>query len=226
MREGGIWIHSLLSISRSTTPRTLIFKGAISEHYKLLLIMGKASLELYRVFEMSLSPANMANSWGPGSRNTQYYISQRAESTLTCHLCQARACLQSIVFPPLLPLLLFLLNDDSKMKRKHMYWNKAWNFIFGCLWRPFSYNCPAKPSSNDTWRRTLVRKRCCTIIGTTINFITCDPNLYSALGWYALRLQYGSYTLKKFMKKGTIIDFIFSDLILYSPPQVLVPLGA
>ena len=45
--------------------------------------MGKASLELYRVFEMSLSPANMANSWGPGSRNTQYYISQRAESTLT-----------------------------------------------------------------------------------------------------------------------------------------------
>ena len=81
MREGGIRIHSLLSISRSTTPRTLIFKGAISEHYKLLLIMGKASLELYRVFEMSLSPANMANSWGPGSRNTQYYISQRAEST-------------------------------------------------------------------------------------------------------------------------------------------------
>ena len=83
MREGGIRIHSLLLISRSTTPRTLIFKGAISEHYKLLLIMGKASLELYRVFEMSLSPANMANSWGPGSRNTQYYISQRAESTLT-----------------------------------------------------------------------------------------------------------------------------------------------
>ena len=83
MREGGIRIHSLLSISRSTTPRTLIFKGAISEHYKLLLIMGKASLELYRVFEMRLSPANMANSWGPGSRNTQYYISQRAESTLT-----------------------------------------------------------------------------------------------------------------------------------------------
>ena len=83
MREGGIQIHSLLSISRSTTPRTLIFKGAISEHYKLLLIMGKASLELYRVFEMSLSLANMANSWGPGSRNTQYYISQRAESTLT-----------------------------------------------------------------------------------------------------------------------------------------------
>ena len=83
----------------------------------------------------------------------------------------------------------------------------------------FSYNCPAKPSSNDTWRRTLVRKRCCTIIGTTINFITCDPNSYSALGWYALRLQYGSYTLKKIMKKGTIIDFIFSDLILYSPPR-------
>ena len=83
MRERGIRIHSLLSISRSTTPRTLIFKGDISEHYKLLLIMGKASLELYRVFEMSLSPANMANSWGPGSRNTQYYISQRAESTLT-----------------------------------------------------------------------------------------------------------------------------------------------
>ena len=26
MREEGIWIHSLLSISRSTTPRTLIFK--------------------------------------------------------------------------------------------------------------------------------------------------------------------------------------------------------
>ena len=46
MREGGIRIHSLLSISRSTTPRTLIFKGAISEHYKLLLIMGKASLFL------------------------------------------------------------------------------------------------------------------------------------------------------------------------------------
>ena len=68
------------------------------------------------------------------------------------------------------------------------------------------------------WRRTLVRKRCCTIIGTTINLVTCDPNSYSALGWYALRLQYGSYTLKKFMKKGTIIDFIFSDLILYSPP--------
>ena len=101
MREGGIPIHSLLLISRSTTPRTLIFKGAISEHYKLLLIMGKASLELYRVFEMRLSPANMANSWGPGSRNTQYYISQRAEtSSLTCHLCQARACLQRIVFPP------------------------------------------------------------------------------------------------------------------------------
>ena len=36
MREGGIRIHSLLLISRSTTPRTLIFKGAISEHYKLL----------------------------------------------------------------------------------------------------------------------------------------------------------------------------------------------
>ena len=78
-----------------------------------------------------------------------------------------------------------------------MYWNKAWNFIFGCLWRPFSYNCPAKPSSNDTWRRTLVRKRCCTIIGTTINLVTCDPNSYSALGWYALRLQYGSDALKK-----------------------------
>ena len=199
MREGGIWIHSLLSISRSTTPRTLIFKGAISEHYKLLLIMGKASLELYRVFEMSLSPANMANSWGPGSRNTQYYISQRAESTLT-YLPPVSSSSMFATYR----LLLYLLNDDSKMKRKHMYWNKAWNFIFGCLWRPFSYNCPAKPSSNDTWRRTLVRKRCCTIIGTTINFITCDPNLYSALGWYALRLQYGSYTLKKFMKKGTL----------------------
>ena len=214
MREGGIRIHSLLSISRSTTPRTLIFKGAISEHYKLLLIMGKASLELYRVFEMRLSPANMANSWGPGSRNTQYYISQRAESTLTYLPPVSSSSLFATY-----RLLLYLLNDDSKMKRKHMYWNKAWNFIFGCLWRPFSYNCPAKPSSNDTWRRTLVRKRCCTIIGTMINFITCDPNSYSALGWYALRLQYGSYTLKKFMKKGTIIDFIFSDLILYSPPR-------
>ena len=222
MREGGIPIHSLLLISRSTTPRTLIFKGAISEHYKLLLIMGKASLELYRVFEMSLSPANMANSWGPGSRNTQYYISQRAESTLTYLPPVSSSSLFATY-----RLLLYLLNDDSKMKRKHMYWNKAWNFIFGCLWRPFSYNCPAKPSSNDTWRRTLVRKRCCTIIGTTINLVTCDPNSYSALGWYALRLQYGSYTLKKFMKKGTIIDFIFRDLILYSPPpQVLVPLGA
>ena len=55
-------------------------------------------------------------------------------------------------------------------------------------------------------------------IGTTINFITCDPNSYSALSWYALRLQYGSDALKKFMKKGTIIDFIFRDLILYFPP--------
>ena len=145
MREGGIRIHSLLSISRSTTPRTLIFKGAISEHYKLLLIMGKASLELYRVFEMSLSPANMANSWGPGSRNTQYYISQRAESTLTYLPPVSSSSLFATY-----RLLLYLLNDDSKMKRKHMYWNKAWNFIFGCLWRPFSYNCPAKPSSNDT----------------------------------------------------------------------------
>ena len=27
---------------------------------------------------------------------------------------------------------------------------------------------------------------------------------YSALGWYALRLQYGSDALKKFMKKGTL----------------------
>ena len=196
MREGGIRIHSLLSISRSTTPRTLIFKGAISEHYKLLLIMGKASLELYRVFEMRLSPANMANSWGPGSRNTQYYISQRAESTLTYSPPVSSSSLFATY-----RLLLYLLNDDSKMKRKHMYWNKAWNFIFGCLWRPFSYNCPAKPSSNDTWRRTLVRKRCCTIIGTTINFITCDPNLYSALGWCALRLQYGSDTLKNLWRE-------------------------
>ena len=196
MREGGIRIHSLLSISRSTTPRTLIFKGAISEHYKLLLNMGKASLELNRVFEMRLSPTNMANSWGPGSRNTQYYISQRAESTLTYLPPVSSSSLFATY-----RLLLYLLNDDSKMKRKHMYWNKAWNFIFGCLWRPFSYNCPAKPSSNDTWRRTLVRKRCCTIIGTTINLVTCDPNSYSALGWYALRLQYGSDAFRKLWRK-------------------------
>ena len=102
------------------------------------------------MFEMSLSPANMANSWGPGSRNTQYYISQRAESTLTYLPPVSSSSLFAAY-----RLLLYLLNDDSKMKRKHMYWNKAWNFIFGCLWLPFSYNCPAKPSSNDTWRRTL-----------------------------------------------------------------------
>ena len=55
MREGGIRIHSLLSISRSTTPRTLIFKGAISEHSKLLLFMGKASQSLSCFWNESLT---------------------------------------------------------------------------------------------------------------------------------------------------------------------------
>ena len=163
MREGGIRIHSLLSISRSTTPRTLIFKGAISEHYKLLLIMGKASLELYRVFEMSLSPANMANSWGPGSRNTQYYISQRAESTLTYLPPMSSSSLFATyrLSPPYFKYSLYSSTCSMMTPRwrenicieiKHEI---SYLDVSGAL---FSYNCPAKPFSNDTWRGTLWSK--------------------------------------------------------------------